>query len=261
MPSKNLAKLLVFGKSYHSRQSRCCTLTYILEKMMMCKQNGVVARPLMVMQRMGGKRCGWKIQTCNAGMKDKDSAPSVVDGILFRMAEFLGMVVMEDGDRPTTTAEEEEEELSLGEDSSPMQTGIQGVEQKIENLYQSSYFFSGKGRQDDWDVFADKCVFADEFSSFVGTDRFRRNVTNFGKFLENPECTLTKLERVQGDDGTLSIRASWIFRSRVKWINGLLAAAGETTYVLDGDRVVRHDEAWKTPKSTVFKNIFFNRSQ
>ena len=173
----------------------------------------------------------------------------------------LGMVVMEDGDGPTTTTTEEEEELSLGEDSSPMQTGIQGVEQKIENLYQSSYFFSGKGRQDDWDVFADTCVFADEFSSFVGTCRFRRNVTNFGKFLENPECTLTKLERVQEDDGTLSIRASWIFRSRVKWINGLLAAAGETTYVLDGDRVVRHDEAWKTPKSTVFKNIFFNRSQ
>ena len=187
---------------------------------------------------------------CRAGMKDKK--PSIVDGVVFRMAELLGIVVAAD-----SSSRRVEESV---EDSSPVRSGIEGVEQKIENLYKSSYFFSGQGRQDDWDVFAESCVFADEFSSFVGTERFRRNVTNFGKFLDDPECTLTRLERVQGDNGTLSIKASWIFRSRVKWINGLLAASGETTYMVVDDRVVRHDEAWKTPKSTVFKNIFFNRS-
>lgn len=206
--------------------------------------------------RARGRVHGKRGQTCYAGVKgvDKDEKkkPSIVDGVMFRMAELLGMVVI--SETTTSTA------VDNIEDAPQALSGIEGVERKIENLYQSSYFFSGQGREDDWDVFDDSCVFADEFSSFVGTDRFRRNVTNFGKFLQNPECSLTKLEWVRGDDGTLSIKASWIFRSQVKWINGLLAAAGETTYVVSDGRVVRHDEAWKTPKSKVLQNLFFKRS-
>lgn len=178
---------------------------------------------------------------------------TIVDAVVFRMAEVLGMMVMDGSDTMQQRFSE-----NIVEDSSPSFFRMEEVERKIENLYQSSYFFSGQGSEDDWAVFADSCVFADEFSSFVGAGRFRRNVTNFGKFLRNPECTLTRLERVQCGDGTLSIKASWIFRARVKWINGLLAAAGETTYVVSAGRIVRHDEAWKTPKSTVFKNLFFN---
>jgi hypothetical protein len=51
-----------------------------------------------------------------------------------------------------------------------------------------------------------------------------------------------------------------VFKARVVLTKGLLAAAGETTYVLDSTtgRVSRHDERWKTSKTTVLKNILFN---
>lgn len=200
---------------------------------------------------------------CRVGNKDVDdkknpggSSSSFVDAAVFRLAELLGILVLAD----SNTSTRENGVVERSSSPLPSDTVRDEVEKKIENLYRCSYFFCGQGSDEDWAVFGDSCVFADEFSSFVGTARFRRNVTNFGKFLKDPECTLTKLEKFEDEDGTLSFKASWIFRSRVRWINGLLAAAGETTYIVRDGQIVRHDEAWKTPKSTVFRNILFNRS-
>jgi hypothetical protein len=191
---------------------------------------------------------------CHSSRRPEDGQKSVVDEVLFRAAEVLGMVV---GTRGVVEDQPDASQHAV------LLTLDDAVE-KIRRLYDSSYFFSGQGDDDDWDVFERDCEFADEFSSFRGAGRFRRNVSNFGRVLIDPRCTLVKLETITSDiDGSapkVKVVASWVFKARVVLTKGLLAAAGETTYVLDSTtgRVSRHDERWKTSKTTVLKNILFN---
>ena len=187
-----------------------------------------------------------------ARRKADDGKRTVFDGLLFGAAELLGMAL---SPRDETAHEAETE---VGRATPARVVADDSVTQSIVNLFESSYFFCGSGDDADWDVFAPDCVFADEFSSFVGTQRFRRNVENFGKALRHsPErvCRLTKLERGVDERGRQTITASWIFRSRVILLRGLLAASGRTTYVVEGERIVEHLERWDTSKADVFKRL------
>lgn len=170
------------------------------------------------------------------------------------MALMLNVMYIGDGNASSTR-----------ENDRAVVTSVEDAKERITGLYESSYFFSGEGRESDWDVFDDECEFIDGFSSFRGTGRFRRNVSNFGKVLMEPMCSLVALDVSEHDDTQALLVASWIFKARVKWIGGLLAASGDTTYVLqrslDGAeyRVVQHEERWKTSKSAVLRNMLFNR--
>ncbi|MEO2193609.1 MAG: hypothetical protein ABGY24_14275 [bacterium] len=198
---------------------------------------------------VGAGRGGWRVR---ARRKADDGKRTVFDGLLFGAAELLGMAL---SPRDETAHEAETE---VGRATPARVVADDSVTQSIVNLFESSYFFCGSGDDADWDVFAPDCVFADEFSSFVGTQRFRRNVENFGKALRHsPErvCRLTKLERGVDERGRQTITASWIFRSRVILLRGLLAASGRTTYVVEGARIVEHLERWDTSKADVFKRL------
>jgi len=198
---------------------------------------------------VGAGRGGWRVR---ARRKADDGKRTVFDGLLFGAAELLGMAL---SPRDETAHEAETE---VGRATPARVVADDSVTQSIVNLFESSYFFCGSGDDADWDVFAPDCVFADEFSSFVGTQRFRRNVENFGKALRHsPERVrrLTKLERGVDERGRQTITASWIFRSRVILLRGLLAASGRTTYVVEGARIVEHEERWDTSKADVFKRL------
>eukprot|EP00890_Picochlorum_soloecismus_P006043 jgi/Picsp_1/643/NSC_00639-R1_protein len=197
---------------------------------------------------------GWRTRA-NSNIEQDDeeakksvNAPirSVADRILFGAAEFLGIAVGQSGG--ISNAVKSVDPLSPEE-----------VRSKLLNLFEQSYFFVGRGNDEDWSVFDVDCLFMDEFSSFKKTSRFRRNVENFGKFLENPQC---KVLKVSEDCKENVIAIEWAFSARVKGINGLLAARGSTTYTLgdvDG-RVVKHDERWKTTKREVLANMLFKRT-
>ena len=203
---------------------------------------------------VGAGRGGWRVR---ARRKADDGKRTVFDGLLFGAAELLGMA-LSPRDETAHEAETEVGRATPGRATPARVVADDSVTQSIVNLFESSYFFCGSGDDADWDVFAPDCVFADEFSSFVGTQRFRRNVENFGKALRHsPErvCRLTKLERGVDERGRQTITASWIFRSRVILLRGLLAASGRTTYVVAGGRIVEHLERWDTSKADVFKRL------
>ena len=126
---------------------------------------------------VGAGRGGWRVR---ARRKADDGKRTVFDGLLFGAAELLGMAL---SPRDETAHEAETE---VGRATPARVVADDSVTQSIVNLFESSYFFCGSGDDADWDVFAPDCVFADEFSSFVGTQRFRRNVENFGKALRHP---------------------------------------------------------------------------
>ena len=154
---------------------------------------------------------------------------SVADRILFGAAEFLGIAVGQSEGIQNAVNKNSVDPLSPEE-----------VRSKLLNLFEQSYFFIGRGNDDDWSVFDPDCLFMDEFSSFRKTSRFRRNVENFGKFLENPQCRVLKVSD-NFEDSVIAIE--WSFSARVKGINGLLAARGITRYTLGDDgRIVKHDE-------------------
>jgi len=182
------------------------------------------------------KRLGHRARAnSNAGQDEKEAnesvtAPirSVADRILFGAAEFLGIAVGQSVVIPN--AVKSVDPLSPEE-----------VRSKLLNLFEQSYFFIGRGNDEDWSVFDADCLFMDEFSSFKKTARFRRNVENFGKFLKNPQC---KVLKVSDDWKDNVVEIEWAFSARVKGLNGLLAARGTTRYTLgdiDG-RIVKHDE-------------------
>eukprot|EP00889_Picochlorum_renovo_P005406 jgi/Picre1/32436/NNA_007782.t1 len=164
-------------------------------------------------------------ETRGGSERSKVPSSSPMDAVMFNLAEMLGIVV---GDVNAS---------STREDGRAIVTSVEDAKERI----------------------------TDGFSSFRGTGRFRRNVSNFGKVLTEPTCSLVALDVSEHDDTKALLVASWIFKAKVKWIGGLLAASGDTTYVLqrslDGIeyRVVQHDERWKTSKSAVLRNMLFNR--
>ena len=61
----------------------------------------------------------------------------------------------------------------------------------IKEDYQANYFVTGTG---ELDAYEDDCLFTDPFTGFRGTQRFKKNVGNFGGFLcvpmsQIPDCT------------------------------------------------------------------------
>ena len=161
---------------------------------------------------------------------------SLVDAVLFRGAELLGIAVGGEVEMKHDSEHSRQDKITTEEATT-----------KIRNLFDQSYFFCGQGNDDDWDVFSTDCEFTDEFSAFRGTTRFRRNVTNFGRLLAQPKCTVTNLSTSGTESKMVEVRATWIFKGTVRGINGLLAASGETLYTLDpsSNRVVRHDERYE----------------
>lgn len=206
-------------------------------------------------RRSEGKRSGKSLDMSSG-------TSSILDRALFSAAELLGMALSSREDAaPTVVADGPAECATSTSTLAATVVPDDAVSQRIANLFASSYFFCGTGDEEDWDVFAPDCLFSDEFSSFVGTDRFRRNVRNFGRALQStPErvCRLTKLERGVDELGRQTISASWIFRSRVIWLGGMLAASGTTTYVVGGSgKIVEHNERWATSKADVFRRLLF----
>merc|ERR1719145_258906 len=51
----------------------------------------------------------------------------------------------------------------------------------IEADYKADYFVTAEGAMD---AYAPDCTFSDDFSSYRGVDRFKRNVANLGNFIE-----------------------------------------------------------------------------
>ena len=160
-----------------------------------------------------------------------------MEKLIFRGAELLGMSVgnwnlME----PSVVNSSEDSEVM------PPAEALQ----KLLSLYESYYFFVGTGNDEDWRVFEDTCLYVDEFSSFTGTSRFRRNVQNFGSVLKT-ETVTCKVVKVQ--QSANSITVDWVFSGRVKLFGGLLAARGQTIYTLseESGRIIRHDERYGCP--------------
>lgn len=194
-------------------------------------------------------------KTVKTAKTEQQKEGKLLDKVLFSVAELLGMALSSRDDAAPAA------DVPEATTTSASIVADDDVTRAIVNLYSSSYFFCGTGRDEDWGVFAPDCVFSDEFSSFKGTERFRRNVTNFGKALQStPErvCRLTKLQRGEDARGRQTITAGWIFRSRVIWVKGLLAASGTTTYVVDErGRIIEHNERWATSKADVFRRLLF----
>jgi hypothetical protein len=209
-----------------------------------------------------GRRLGLRRRAGVIVWAKKDKTPTWIDKTLFSAAELLGMVLSDARD------EGEADPQPMGVLRSRVSDAVKAENdtiRRISNLFDCSYFFCGEGNDADWEVFADDCLFSDEFSSFVGTERFRRNVNNFGKVLRKGDderrCILTKLEQRKDErtPGRTVLVASWVFRSRVILVSGLLAASGKTEYVVrDSDgKVIEHNERWNTSKADVFKRLLF----
>lgn len=120
----------------------------------------------------------------------------------------------------------------------------------IKEDYQANYFVNGAG---DMSAYEDDCLFTDPFSGFRGTQRFKRNIGNFGNFLEDVKLDIMEFREV--DNG---LRTRWRFGATLKfpW-RPRLAAAGRTTHYFSDEtnRVVEHREEWDTEVGKVLQQL------
>ena len=106
----------------------------------------------------------------------------------------------------------------------PLQLSRREVLEQIKDDYKKNYFVNGAG---DMNAYEEDCLFTDPFSGFKGTQRFKKNVSNFGNFLEDVQLDVLDFREV---DNGLSTR--WRFGATLKfpW-RPRLAAAGRTTHI------------------------------
>eukprot|EP00775_Hariotina_reticulata_P002102 gene2102-2421_t len=97
------------------------------------------------------------------------------------------------------------------------------------------------------------CLFKDDFASFRGVERFKKNVSNLGALLSDVDLQITKWDVAES-----SLEAHWRFSGilNLPW-KPRLAAAGSTTHVIDTDRglVVEHIEKWKSEPQDVIARL------
>jgi len=132
-------------------------------------------------------------------------------------------------------------------------------EEIIESLrgdYESNYFIGG---QSEMCAYSSECVFADPFVSFTGLDRFKQNVGNLGTSLKDVECKVLRMVD-RGEDG---VTFYWKFSAVVDALpwRPKLAASGNTTHVLEGNKVVKHIEAWDVDPWGVLKKLLVPASK
>jgi hypothetical protein len=132
-------------------------------------------------------------------------------------------------------------------------------EEIIESLrgdYESNYFIGG---QSEMCAYSSECVFADPFVSFTGLDRFKQNVGNLGTSLKDVECKVLRMVD-RGEDG---VTFYWKFSAVVDALpwRPKLAASGNTTHVLEGNKVVKHIEAWDVDPWVVLKKLLVPASK
>ena len=132
-------------------------------------------------------------------------------------------------------------------------------EEIIESLrgdYESNYFIGG---QSEMGAYSSECVFADPFVSFTGLDRFKQNVGNLGTSLKDVECKVLRMVD-RGEDG---VTFYWKFSAVVDALpwRPKLAASGNTTHVLEGNKVVKHIEAWDVDPWVVLKKLLVPASK
>jgi hypothetical protein len=132
-------------------------------------------------------------------------------------------------------------------------------EEIIESLrgdYESNYFVGG---QSEMCAYSSECVFADPFVSFTGLDRFKQNVGNLGTSLKDVECKVLRMVD-RGEDG---VTFYWKFSAVVDALpwRPKLAASGNTTHVLEGNKVVKHIEAWDVDPWVVLKKLLVPASK
>lgn len=120
----------------------------------------------------------------------------------------------------------------------------------IREDYDRDYFISGRGEMA---AYADNCQFADEFASFSGTPRFKRNVANLGGMLKDVQLDVTGWE-----EGPDSLQTRWRFNAilDLPW-RPRLAAAGGTKHVFSPEtgRVVQHIETWDVEPWAVLRSL------
>jgi hypothetical protein len=128
--------------------------------------------------------------------------------------------------------------------------------ESIREDFEANYFLTGKG---DMKAYADDCLYADPFSSFRGTARFRRNVANFGAVVDAVKVDLGEIGPDPRDPAN-TVRAKWVFRGVVKVLpwRPVLAAAGSTRHVIDPERrlVVEHFEDWTSSPGEVLARLW-----
>lgn len=118
--------------------------------------------------------------------------------------------------------------------------------------YAVNYFISGRGEMR---AYAADCLFADDFASFRGTERFRANVSNLGGLLEDVVLDLLSWE--ERDDRLI---VGWRFAGTINALpwRPRLACSGSTTHVYSAvnGMVVEHVEQWAIDPRIVVKQLF-----
>ena len=181
-------------------------------------------------------------QATSMGMKGLWAATEAVGSLSAKVAQAADVEDDEDEDEE----EEEEEEVPFV----PALTRAEAMA-SIEADYKADYFVTAEGAMD---AYAPDCTFSDDFSSYRGVDRFKRNVANLGNFIEEGSLNIDA-ELQELADG--SVRSKWTFSSVLKlpW-RPRLAASGTTTHVFDANnRVVEHNERWESDISAVLANL------
>jgi hypothetical protein len=138
----------------------------------------------------------------------------------------------------------------------------------IRDDFERNYFLTGQG---DMRAYADDCLYADPFSSFRGTARFKKNVANFGAVVDAVKVELGELSVAadprenpppppSSSPSQDTVAATWRFSGIVKVLpwRPVLAAKGATRHVIDPDRmlVVEHIEEWASSPGEVLERLW-----
>eukprot|EP00898_Chlorokybus_atmophyticus_P008331 jgi/Chlat1/849/Chrsp104S01195 len=172
----------------------------------------------------------------------KDSDPSLFVKASWYAAELFGQVA-------SLGREKQPEEAST---SAPERMySRQEVVAALRKDYDRNYFVTGDMSLD---VYSEDCEFADPFVSFRGRERFQRNVSNLGRFMEN-----IKLDVVDWQETQDQVVSRWRFRCTLglPW-RPTLAASGGTTHIFDQatNQIVRHVERWDISPVDGLRQLF-----
>jgi hypothetical protein len=128
--------------------------------------------------------------------------------------------------------------------------------ESIREDFKSNYFLTGQG---DMLAYDEDCLYADPFSSFRGTARFKKNVANFGAVVDAVKVDLGELGPDPKDPEN-SVTATWRFSGVVKVLpwRPVLAASGATRHVIDPakGKVVEHIEEWRSSPGEVLERLW-----
>lgn len=128
----------------------------------------------------------------------------------------------------------------------------------IKEDFEANYFLTGQGEMRAYDP---DCLYADPFSSFRGTRRFKKNVANFGAVVDAVKVDLGEIGPDPRDPSNDNVvYATWRFSGIVKVLpwRPVLAASGSTRHVIDPSRglVIEHVEEWASSPGEVLERLW-----